>query len=65
MIATLRFPGAPDLSAVLPAAPVPGDVIEARGTSWRVVGRRFVVPIEGESLCVVHVEPQPSDALVC
>lgn len=57
MIATLRFPDGPDLPAVLPAAPVPGDVIEARGTAWRVVGRRFVVPIEGETLCIVHVEP--------
>lgn len=64
MIATLRFPDAGDLAVVLPAAPLPGDVVEARGLVWHVLRRRFVVPVDGEASCVVHVEPHTHDAAV-
>lgn len=61
MIAVLTGPpigGAP-LRVMLPAAPVPGDVldVELAGVGRVVVrDRRFVLPLDGEAECIVRVE---------
>ncbi|AKF06067.1 hypothetical protein [Sandaracinus amylolyticus] len=57
MIVVLRRVGASDVRVILPAAPVAGDVLEMLGGTWRVTGRRFAAPMDGEADLVVRVEP--------
>lgn len=46
---------------VLPAAPIPGDVIEVIGEPWVVTDRKFVVPQDGESEVILRVERAGAD----